>query len=333
MNKQIALLMLATITLAACASSNKHNAQHAPIVDLVLKSSSNADSVSEEAPKAEVPQSKVALNEPAALVSDGGYLPGDGPGKDAPRNLDDIPNAVPKAEPLHRYANRPYTALGKTYKPLRITGNYKETGIASWYGKKFHGQRTSIGEVYDMYAMTAAHPTLPIPSYARVTNLANHKSVIVRVNDRGPFLHNRIIDLSYTAAYKLGILNSGSAKVEVESIDVGKTASTSAIVSAPIQTKSLVSDSIAPVVSVPAKLHTKGKYYLQLGAFKSAEGAKSFLEKMRSTLGGEDKALSLSKKNGLSKIYLGTYVSEREARTASEKLSAQLGFKPFLSAP
>jgi len=331
MNKQIALLMLVTVTLAACASSNKHNAQHAPIVDLVLKSS--GDSASQEAPKTEAPQPKLAINETAAPVSDGGYLPGDGPGKDAPRNLEDIPNAVPKAEPLHRYANRPYTALGKTYKPLTTTGNYKETGIASWYGKKFHGQRTSIGEVYDMYGMTAAHPTLPIPSYARVTNVANNKSVIVRVNDRGPFLHDRIIDLSYTAAYKLGIINSGSAKVEVESIAVGKTASTSALVSAPIQTKSLASDSIAPVVSVSTKSHSKGKYYLQLGAFKSAEGAESFLEKMRSTLGGEEKSLSLSKKNGLSKIYLGTYVTEQEARTASEKLSAQLGFKPFLSAP
>jgi len=325
MNKQIALLILITIALAACASSKKHNAQHAPIVDLVSTSSTVE----------EAPQPKVAVSKPATPVQGGGYLPGDGPGKDAPRNLDDIPNAVPKAEPLHRYANRQYTALGKTYKPLTTTGNYKETGIASWYGKKFHGQRTSIGEVYDMYAMTAAHPTLPIPSYARVTNVENHKSVIVRVNDRGPFLHNRIIDLSYTAAYKLGIINSGSGKVEVESIAVGKLTSTSAIVSAPIKTKSLVSDSIAPVVAVPARSHSasKGKYYLQLGAFKSAEGADSFLEKMRSKLGGEDKALSLSKKGGLSKIYLGTYVSEREARTASEKLSAQLGFKPFLSAP
>ena len=127
---------------------------------------------------------------------------------------------MPKAEPLHRYANRPYSALGKTYTPLQATGNYKERGIASWYGKKFHGQRTSIGEIYDMYGMTAAHPTLPIPSYARVTNLANGKSVIVRINDRGPFLHDRIMDLSYVAAYKLGFINNGSAEVEVESIAV-----------------------------------------------------------------------------------------------------------------
>ena len=106
----------------------------------------------------------------------GGYLAGDGPGADAP-DLDSVPDAVVKPEPLHRYANRPYSALGKTYTPLQTTGNYKMRGTASWYGKKFHGQRTSIGETYNMYAMTAAHPTLPIPSYARVTNLANGKSI------------------------------------------------------------------------------------------------------------------------------------------------------------
>ena len=103
----------------------------------------------------------------AVGASAGGYLPGDGPGTDTPTNLDTIPDAEPKSEPLHRYANRPYTALGKTYTPLTVVGNYRERGIASWYGKKFHGQRTSSGEVHDMYAMTAAHPTLPIPSYAR----------------------------------------------------------------------------------------------------------------------------------------------------------------------
>ena len=178
----------------------------------------------------------------------GGYLAGDGPGTDIPVNLDAIPDAVPKSEPLHRYANRSYIALGKTYTPLTTVGNFKERGIASWYGKKFNGEKTSSGETYDMYAMTAAHPTLPLPSYARVTNLSNNKSVIVRVNDRGPFMNDRIIDLSYTAAYKLGIIGDGSAEVEVESINpnvIVKTIEASTVQSKPLE-------SGAPVPAAPA---------------------------------------------------------------------------------
>ncbi len=198
----------------------------------------------------------------------GGYLPGDGPGADIPVNLESIPDAVPKVEPLHRYANRPYIALGKTYRPMTVVGNYKERGIASWYGKKFNGERTSSGEIYDMYAMTAAHPTLPLPSYARVTNLANHKSVIVRVNDRGPFMNDRIIDLSYTAAYKLGIIGDGSAEVEVESLDpnvIVKTIAASTVQSQPLEsgaparavTTTKAPDVIAvPVAAAPATATT-----------------------------------------------------------------------------
>ncbi|MBI0407864.1 MAG: septal ring lytic transglycosylase RlpA family protein [Nitrosospira sp.] len=113
---------------------------------------------------------------------------------------------------------RPYVALGKLYVPMTALGLYKEQGMASWYGRRYHKQKTASGEIYDMYAMTAAHATLPLPSYARVTNIVNKKSVVVRINDRGPFLSNRLIDLSYTAAYKLDVLNGGSALVEVESI-------------------------------------------------------------------------------------------------------------------
>jgi len=185
-----------------------------------------------------VPHQKAETPAAAPVPNAGGYLPGDGPGTDIPADLDSIPDAVPKVEPLHRYANRPYIALGKTYRPMTVVGNYKERGIASWYGKKFNGERTSSGEIYDMYAMTAAHPTLPLPSYARVTNLANHKSVIVRVNDRGPFMDDRIIDLSYTAAYKLGIIGDGSAEVEVESINPNvmvKTITASTVQSKPLE--------------------------------------------------------------------------------------------------
>ena len=148
----------------------------------------------------------------------GGYYKDDGPGENPPANLASIPDAVPRSEPLHKYANRPYEVFGRKYVPLAAVQPFTQRGTASWYGKKFHGQKTSSGETYDMYKMTAAHPTLPIPSYARVTNLANRKSVVVRINDRGPFHTDRIIDLSYAAAYKLGYTGAGSARVEIEAI-------------------------------------------------------------------------------------------------------------------
>jgi len=335
MNKQIALLALATVTLAACATSPKQGtgkgAKSAPIVDL-------ASGPSSKTPEAEATPT-VATTAAPEQTGSGGYLTGDGPGADVPANLDDTPDAVPKAEPLHRYANREYTALGRVYKPLDAPGNYKELGIASWYGKKFHGQRTSIGEVYDMYGMTAAHPTLPIPSYARVTNVASKKSVIVRVNDRGPFLHDRIIDLSYTAAHKLGIINNGSAEVEVESIAVdGSTPlMVSTVLTSPVKTEPLPAEPTPPVVvvpetPVPAPPAVAGsKIFLQLGAFKSPQGAESFLAKMRSKLGTEEKSLTLFEKDGLARVHLGPFATQDAARAAAAKLKTRLGFKPYVS--
>jgi len=148
----------------------------------------------------------------------GGYYKDDGPGDAPPSNLSSVPDAQPRKEPLNKFANRPYEALGRKFVPLTSVQPYHERGFATWYGKRYHGQKTSIGETYDMYAMTAAHPVLPIPSYARVTNVKNGKSVVVRINDRGPFLHNRVIDLSYAAAYRLDYIANGSAEVIVEAI-------------------------------------------------------------------------------------------------------------------
>ena len=154
----------------------------------------------------------------------GGYYKDDGPHEKPPANLERIADAVPRNEPLHKFANRPYEALGKKYVPMTSLQPFRQRGMASWYGKRYHGQKTSSGEVYDMYAMTAAHPTLPIPSYARVTNVANGKSVVVRINDRGPFHAARVIDLSYVAAHKLGYIQAGQAQVEVEAIVPGRSA-------------------------------------------------------------------------------------------------------------
>lgn len=150
--------------------------------------------------------------------SSGGYYMDDGPGTQPAPDHRLIADAQPRREPLLARANRRYMVFGKSYQPMTALTPYKERGMGSWYGRKFHGQKTSSGEVYDMYAMTAAHPTLPIPSYVRVTRVRSGEQVIVRVNDRGPFLNNRVIDLSYTAAAKLDYINAGSAEVLVELI-------------------------------------------------------------------------------------------------------------------
>lgn len=174
--------------------------------------------------------SSVSLDEPAPTQSGsgkstqwepapqgGGYYLDDGPGSHRPKDLHNLPDAVPVLEPIAEPNKRTYTVMGQTFSPQQsLEEPYRQEGRASWYGRKFHGAKTANGEIYDMYKMTAAHPTLPLPSYARVTNLDNGKEVIVRVNDRGPFLRGRIIDLSYAAALKLDYINHGSARVRVE---------------------------------------------------------------------------------------------------------------------
>ena len=147
----------------------------------------------------------------------GGYYKNDGPGANAP-DLSSVPDAVPRVETPSRAASKPYSVFGKRYYPMSSDRPFRQVGIASWYGKMFHGAKTSTGETYNMYAMTAAHPTLPIPSYARVTRVGTGKSVIVRINDRGPFHTGRIMDLSYVAAAKLGIVGPGSGEVIVDAI-------------------------------------------------------------------------------------------------------------------
>jgi rare lipoprotein A len=176
-----------------------------------------------------------------------------------PIDISSIPDAVPRSEPRSRYGNpESYVVYGKRYYTLPSSKGYSERGRASWYGTKFHGKRTSSGEPYDLYGMTAAHKTLPLPTYVKVTNLQNGRSVIVKVNDRGPFHDDRIIDLSYTAAAKLGILGHGTGNVEVTAIDTDTettaqlAATTSALTTATIPAQTL---------------------YLQVGAFNSLENA------------------------------------------------------------
>ena len=293
MVRKSAVLILVALVLAACSSAPQRKAEPG------------------------------AATEPGA----GGYLAGDGPGAGTDINLDTIPDPVPINDPLHRYANRPYIALGKTYKPLTEVGSFKQRGTASWYGKKFHGQRTSSGDVYDMYGMTAAHPILPIPSYARVTNLANQKSVIVRINDRGPFLHERAIDVSYAAAHKLGIVGNGSGEVEVESLAASEAAK------AKPPENSAPAAIAAPPVALASLESSETSVYLQLGAFKSQQSAESFMERMRSDLSDLGKQLKMSVKDGLVRVHIGPYGSKNEARAGAESMRRTLGFKPMLNLP
>jgi rare lipoprotein A len=199
----------------------------------------------------------------------GGYYMDDGPHSSVPVNPHTVKDAVPKREPLSRGGNKPYSVFGKRYTPMKSAAGYRERGIASWYGKKFHGRRTSNGESYNMYAMSAAHKTLPLPSYVRVTNLKNGRSVIARVNDRGPFLHNRIIDLSYTAATRLGIVATGTGLVEVKAVNVDN-----------------YQPDPTPVTQLASAAKTSGnnRIYLQLGAFSDVNNAYRLQARLESAI-------------------------------------------------
>jgi rare lipoprotein A len=185
-------------------------------------SPTEADSAQPPAPRvARIPRKPVTPSAPSAPSAPSGLHDGpDGPHPNPPPGLSLIPDAVPRIEFIRDGApNKPYVARGESHVPLKADAPLRQVGLASWYGRKFHGRRTAGGEVYDMHAMTAAHPTLPIPSYARVHNPANGRTVVVRINDRGPFRYGRIIDLSYTAAHKLGFAKGkGTARVVVERI-------------------------------------------------------------------------------------------------------------------
>jgi rare lipoprotein A len=271
-----------------------------------------------------------------AIKYSGGFYKDDGPGDKPPDDIDAIPDAVPRPEPLHRFANNPYSVLGRDYVPQRSPQPYKVRGVGSWYGRKFHGQKTSSGEPYDMYGMTAAHPTLPIPSYVRVSNPANGKSVVVRVNDRGPFHADRVIDLSWTAAWKLGYIGQGSTLVEVESILPGQTL---AAESAPTpRTPPPVAgeeDPIAkmaaaePAPSLPQVQDARG-HFLQLGAFGSRDNAESLRARLARELGDLAGKLVVQSAGKLFRVQLGPWPDAAAAQRAGADLREILGMAPVV---
>jgi rare lipoprotein A len=273
----------------------------------------------------------------------GGYYLDDGPGDRPPADIDRIPDAVPRPEPLHSGTARPYSVMGNDYSPMTALRPYRARGVASWYGRRYHGKRTASGEIYDMYGMTAAHTVLPIPSYARVTNLANGRSVVVRINDRGPFIDNRLIDLSYTAAHRLGVLAGGSAMVEVETIIPGE----NSIVSPPgpvqqvtpavqREPELIVTPLPAPeappaeaVSVVPMRSEASGMY-LQLGAFGSKDNADNYLARLRSQVDWLAQSLQVLQKDGLFRVHAGPYANPAEAQQAADRISQTLGIKPMV---
>lgn len=254
--------------------------------------------------------------------SDGGYYLDDGPGKNAPANMDSIPDARPKPEEYSIRANKPYRALNQQYTPMQSYMPYKEEGIASWYGKRYHGKKTSIGETYDMYGMTAAHTTLPIPSYAKVTNTANGRSVIVRVNDRGPFIDGRIIDLSYAAAYKLRMAEKGSAKVLVEAIDTRY----AALEKNAIPTDADAINHVYTPQEIPASsaVITNGAgYYVQVGAYKSQENSRKLIDRIQAFDRPDTIQLIEVESEGYYRVKFGPYDSKDAADSAAVQLRKQ----------
>jgi rare lipoprotein A len=288
----------------------------------------------------------------------------DGPGANPPADLASLPDAEPRIEPIRSGgANKPYQVLGRDYVPGTRDAPFSERGLASWYGRKFHGRPTASGEVYDMYAMTAAHPTMPIPSYARIRNPGNGREVVVRINDRGPFHPGRIVDLSYAAALRLDLLR-GVAPVELERItfdeirtgawrgrgDAARLAAASAAGApamaappAPSLPLPLPAQDIAFVAAVPTaplpeasvtrpSAQAARGFWLQLGAFRERDGAESFKRR----IGADDDAawlapmLAVFADASLFRVQAGPFASRDEAEGAALRLRTALALVPMI---
>lgn len=288
----------------------------------------------------------------------------DGPEANPPANLDAVPDAVPRIEPLARGPNNPYSVFGQRYVPDTSGQPYRAQGPASWYGKKYHGKPTSNGERYDMYGMTAAHPTLPIPSYVRVTRVATGKTVVLRINDRGPFLGGRVIDLSYVAAHKLGVLSPGSADVIVERIMPEQIANGTALASnappaRPISSATTTPTSLPPPPTTPAAQSNAsaapavatlplaaappasatpaaaGSVYLQLGAFSDPARAQAIAARAAAQVpnqAGVSVNVELGAGN-LHRVRVGPFSSTEAATQAAAPLESALGVVPRVTGP
>ncbi|MBC7756798.1 MAG: septal ring lytic transglycosylase RlpA family protein [Bdellovibrio sp.] len=313
--KTHSVMLLCLLCLASCGGNQS------------VKPASAPPAASKPAPSAS------AQTAPSATKS-GGYYLDDGPGDNPPKNIDSIPNAVPKKEPLLDRANKPYKALDAVYTPMTSYKPYKERGVASWYGKRYHGKNTSSGEVYDMYSMTAAHTTLPLPSYVKVSNPANGRWVIVRVNDRGPFKSNRVIDLSYAAAYKLRFASAGSTLVDVEAIDPNNFAlyaadktMNSAPAPAALPTSANTQTIVPPATSTKPIAENSAvgiQYFVQAGAFRSQANADALTKKIQSYDIATNVGINSVYNNGLYRLKLGPFDNKQDADQAAASIRKQL---------
>ncbi len=244
-----------------------------------------------------------------------------------------IPDAIPTPH-TGAYKASPYTVLGQRYHPMQDGRSYREEGVASWYGTKFHGQHTANGEVYDLYGMTAAHKTLPLPTYVQVTNLQNGRKIIVRVNDRGPFYSDRIIDLSFAAAKKLGYADQGTARVRVEGID--PVAWQQQNNPNYLVTREAVAD--APVMAAlppePVENVQAGGYYLQVGAFSSDQAAQALRQRVMGVVGSNVRVSPVQvDSRTLHRVRVGPLSTQDEARRMMETLRvANLGTPALVTA-
>jgi rare lipoprotein A len=272
-------------------------------------------------------------------------LPGtDGPEARPPPDLIQVPDALPRLEPIREGGpNKPYTVLGQSYTPLRAEADYLEQGLASWYGRKFHGRATASGELYNMYAMTAAHKTLPLPSYARVTNPANGRSVVVRVNDRGPFVKGRIIDLSYTAALKLDALG-GVVPVRVERItpeQIRRNAWREPV--PPVEgDDGMDAARLAPLApsidTVPEPGAQPGRagsaaargFWVQLGAYRERGGAQQLQQQAAERVEGLALLLAVFSDDALHRVQAGPFPSREEAQRVAERVREQMLLTPLV---
>jgi rare lipoprotein A len=266
---------------------------------------------------------------PSAASRSGAYYKDDGPPATLPSELDRVADAEPRDEPLHRFANRQYTVFGVNYTPMTTLAPLRQRGTASWYGKKFHGQKTAIGETYDMFTMSAAHPTAPLPSFARVTAVRSGKSVVVRINDRGPFHAGRIVDLSYAAAHRIGLAQAGSGEVEFElllpphfrsgnpSLAEARGSETPTNARANTSAFSDTQTNQTPPATAPLN-GAMQRFFVQLGAFGNFSNAQVFQGRMADELGMQP---SVRQINNLFRVQLGPFASMSDAQAA--QLAAQ----------
>ncbi|MBF2734760.1 MAG: septal ring lytic transglycosylase RlpA family protein [Betaproteobacteria bacterium AqS2] len=291
---RLAAALLASLLAAGCAVKTPPDEAGAP----------------EAAPPA-------AAAKPAA-PRDGKYYKDDGPPEVDAVDWRTVADATPEFEPIPAGYNRPYEVFGVKYIPFTDYTRYLKRGTASWYGRRYHGRQTSTGEVYDMYGMTAAHTVLPIPSYARVTRVDDGRSIVVRINDRGPFLNERLIDLSYVAARKLGVVASGTAEVIVEAI------------LPPVPAPAPAARQAEEPAAAPPQATDEPGLYLQLGAYSSAANARDRAEGIALPAGLAHEGLRLrAGADGLHRVLLGPYAN-RAVAARDRELLARGGLESFL---